>query len=237
MLWLRLSKFLKIVCDPFLLSALIKGVIAGVEHKSILRTLSLDYVVDVGANRGQFALIVRKVFPSAKIISFEPLNEAADAFQRIFSDDQDVELYPFALGKEKKTSIIHVTKDDDSSSLLPVSKKQTSIFPMAVEIETREVVILPLSDIIKSQIPAASLLKMDVQGFELDVLKGCEGVLQKFRYLYIECSFIELYEGQPLVSDIIAWLDGRGFHIQGIHNVYYQKDGTAVQADFLFFRE
>ena len=235
MLWLRLKKLSQIIRDPFLILALLKGAAAGVEHKFVLQNLSCECVVDVGANRGQFALIARKVFPLAKIHSFEPLEEPAQIFKKIFSNDPNVTLYPYAIGREKTTATIHITKDDDSSSLLPITKTQSNMFPGATEKETRQVNVLPLSQALgTTSIPPASLLKIDVQGFELGVLQGCEDVLDKFSYLYIECSFIELYEGQALAHQIISWLEQRNFILSGIHNLYYEKNGRAIQGDFLF---
>jgi FkbM family methyltransferase len=235
MFWLRLTKLINIMIDPFLLSALLKGAVAGVEHKAVLRNLECECVLDIGANRGQFALISRKVFPLAKIYSFEPLEEPAQIFQKIFNNEPNVILYPFAIGREKTTATIHITKDDDSSSMLPITKMQSDMFPGAAEKDTRQVMIYPLSELIDpASIPSASLLKIDVQGFELDVLQGCEDILQKFSHLYIECSFIELYEGQALAHQIIAWLEERNFGLSSIHNLYYGKNGLAVQGDFLF---
>ncbi len=235
MFWLRLMKLSQAILNPFLFSALLKGAAAGIEHKFVLQNLSCECVVDVGANRGQFALIARQVFPLAKIHSFEPLEEPAQIFKRIFSNDPNVTLHPCAIGREKTVSTIHVTMDDDSSSMLPITKTQSSMFPGATEKETRQVTVLPLSQALGDiSIPSASLLKIDVQGFELDVLQGCEDILDKFSHLYIECSFIELYEGQALAHQIIAWLEQRRFILIGVYNMYYEKNGAAVQGDFLF---
>lgn len=235
MFWLRLMKLNQIILDPFLFSALLKGAVAGVEHRLVLQGLGCECVVDVGANRGQFALIARKVFPQASIHSFEPLEEPAKIFEKIFTNDARVTLYPYAIGREKTSSTIHVTKDDDSSSMLPITETQSTMFPGATEKETRQVTILPLSQALgATSIPPASLLKIDVQGFELEVLKGCEDILNRFLHLYIECSFIELYEGQALAHQIISWLEQRNFVLSGIHNMYYEKNGRAVQGDFLF---
>jgi len=235
MFWTRLKKLSKIITDPFLVSALLKGAAAGTEHGSALRGLNLDLIVDVGANRGQFALIARKVFPLAKIHSFEPLEEPAQIFKRIFGGDPNVTLHICAIGREKTTATIHITRDDDSSSLLPVTKLQSGLFTGATEKETRQVPVLPLSQALGGAvIPPASLLKIDVQGFELEVLKGCEDILRKFSHLYIECSFIELYEGQALAHEVISYLDQFGFALTGVYNLYYEKNGMAVQGDFLF---
>ncbi len=235
MFWLRLMKLSQIILDPFLISALINGTAAGIEHRMVLERLNFDFIVDVGANRGQFALISRKIFPRAKIHSFEPLAEPAQIFKKIFSNDPNVTLYPYAIGREKTTATIHVTKDDDSSSLLPITKTQSSMFSGATEKETRQVTVLPLSQALgDTSIPPASLLKIDVQGFELEVLQGCGDILNKFSHLYIECSFIELYKGQALAHQIISWLEQRNFVLSGVHNLYYEKNGRAIQGDFLF---
>jgi FkbM family methyltransferase len=238
MFWLRLIKLRKILFDPFLFSALLKGAAAGVEHRLVLQSLDCNCVVDVGANRGQFALIARNVFPQAKILSFEPLEEPARIFNKIFGSDPNVTLHICAIGREKTTATIHITRDDDSSSLLPITKTQSSMFPGATEKEMRQVTVLPLSQALGATfIPPASLLKIDVQGFELDVLQGCEDILNKFSHLYIECSFIELYEGQALAHQVISWLEQRNFILSDVHNLYYEKNGGAVQGDFLFTQE
>jgi FkbM family methyltransferase len=237
MFWLRLKKLCQIIADPFLASALIKGTAAGTEHGSVLERLNFDFIVDVGANRGQFALISRKIFPKTEIHSFEPLEEPIRTFKRIFDGDPHVTLHTCAIGPEPGTATIHVTRDDDSSSLLPITKMQAEIFPGAVEKETRQVSVLPLSQALGGIfIESASLLKIDVQGFELEVLRGCEDIINGFSHLYIECSFIELYEGQALAHQVIAWLGERGFVLSSIHNLCYGKNGLAIQADFLFSR-
>jgi FkbM family methyltransferase len=235
MFLLRLKKLFQIVQDPRLISALLKGTAAGMEHARVLENLDCEYVVDVGANRGQFALVTRKVFPKARILSFEPLAEPVQNFKSIFAQDPLVTLYPFAVGCERTTAAIHITKDDDSSSLLPVMKIQSDLFPGAVERGIREIAVYPLSDILDpASIPPGSLLKIDVQGYELDVLRGCGDILHKFSHLYVECSFMELYEGQALAHQVIAWLQERGFVLWSVHNLYYARSGLAVQGDFLF---
>ena len=221
--------------DPYFVSALIKGTAAGTEHRSVLGSLNFDFIVDVGANRGQFALISRKVFPKARIYSFEPLEEPAQIFKKIFGNDPNVTLHTCAIGREKTSATIHITRANDSSSMLPVTKTQSDMFPGAIEQETRQVNVYPLSQLLDpASIPPASLLKIDVQGFELEVLQGCEDILQMFSHLYIECSFIELYAGQALAYQVIAWLAERNFVLSSVHNLYYGRNGMAVQGDFLF---
>ena len=94
-----------------------------------------------------------------------------------------------------------------------------------------------LADFVSAgDIKAPAMLKLDVQGFELEALRGCEDLLECFSYVYAECSFVELYTGQALADEVILWLRERNFHLRGVYNVFYDKKGQAIQGDFLFKR-
>ena len=73
-----------------------------------------------------------------------------------------------------------------------------------------------------------------MQGYELPVLHGCESLLSRFSHVYVECSFVELYEGQALAAEVIDFLRQRGFDLLGAHSVQYDARGRAIQADLLF---
>jgi FkbM family methyltransferase len=192
-------------------------------------------VVDIGANRGQFALVARHCFPEARILSFEPLPGPSRTFQRVFAGDPSVILHPVAIGPERGETTIHLSARDDSSSLLPISSLQNTLFPGTAEAGTATVTVGPLSDFVAAEeIEPPALLKLDVQGFELQVLRGCEDLLDRFALVYAECSFVELYLGQALADEVIAWLHERGFGLRGVYNMTYDRRGRAIQADFLF---
>ena len=194
-------------------------------------------VVDIGANRGQFALMSRYSFPTAKIISFEPLPKPAALFQKVFSEDNNTIFHLAAIGSKSEQSLMHVSAKDDSSSLLPISSLQEKIFPGTNEIDTVNVRVALLEDFIdESNIVEPALLKLDVQGYELEALLGCSSLLHKFKWVYCECSFVELYEEQKLAADVIDWLSNKGYQLKGIYNPIYEHNGQAVQADFLFLR-
>ncbi len=213
-------------------------VAAGVEHARVLRNLGpVATVVDIGANRGQFALAARHCFPQARIVSFEPLAGPAALYRAVFAGDDRARLVEAAVGPEPGEATIHVSARDDSSSLLPITARQNALFPGTAEVGTATIRVARLAD----EVPAAdrvasALLKLDVQGFELPALAGCEGVLEHFAWVYVECSFMELYAGQSLADEVIAWLRERGLRLAGVYNMSYDSDGRAVQADFLFGR-
>ena len=122
--------------------------VAGVEHKNVLWNLICKYVIDVGANRGQFVLVSSMLFPEAKIFSIEPLREPAEIFSIFFSGNSNVLLFQCAIGWRAKKGLIHITKDDNSSSLLPISDYQTQLYPNTTEKENREIEIRRLAGVI-----------------------------------------------------------------------------------------
>ena len=192
-------------------------------------------VVDVGANRGQFSLVARHCFPEAMIVAFEPLSGPAGCYRRVFGGDSRVSLHQHALGSQQAVTTMHVSCRDDSSSLLPMTPRQRNIFPGTGESGTTVVSVGRLVDSIRaSELKPPAMLKLDVQGYELEALRGCEELLDSFSYVYAEGSFVEVYEGQVLADDLIAWLRRHAYRLSGVYGVVYDDRGRAVQADMLF---
>jgi len=218
-----------------LLTALLRHrVLAGTEHRYVLAQ-RINTIVDIGANRGQFALAAREYCPTATIFSFEPLQEPAAVYCEVFAGDRGATLHRVAIGPSVESKQMHISARDDSSSLLLISPAQVANFPGTEEIGTQDVLVSPLDKFISSEdLVRPALLKLDVQGFELEALLGCESLLDNFDVIYCECSYVELYSGQKLASDIVAWLSLRGFELTGIYNPVYADSGQALQADFMF---
>jgi hypothetical protein len=80
-------------------------------------------------------------------------------------------------------------------------------------------------------------LKLDVQGGELDALYGAEQLLQSVDAVLIEASFVELYEGQPLVGDVFDYLRSRRFSCVGVWSITYGRAKECLWGDFLFARD
>jgi FkbM family methyltransferase len=235
---IKVGKLAAILLSPCYQARLLRHrVAAGVEHARVLSGLDCRTVVDIGANRGQFALVARQCQPHARVISFEPLPAAAAKFRAVFAGDDRVTLHEVAIGPAPGNATIHVSKRDDSSSLLPISSTQVALFPGTEEVATATVRVAPLREFIPaSDTKPPALLKLDVQGFELEALRGCEDLLDRFAYVYAECSFVELYVGQPMADEVIAWLREHAFKLHGKYNTVHDRDGRAIQADMLFAR-
>lgn len=231
-----LKKLVRVLFRPRYRSAFLRTrVAASVEHDDVLADLMLDTVVDIGANRGQFALCARRLYPQARIYSFEPLSKPAATFRKVFKDDPKTRLFEKAVGPTPGSATMHVSRWDVSSSLLPFAQAQHDNFPLTEEATTEDVSIVQLSDCIsEGDIAGTALLKIDVQGFELSAIEGCASLLSKFQYVYVEASFITLYVGQPLAADIVKKLHASGFRLVCVANLSHGKSRRPIQGDFLF---
>jgi FkbM family methyltransferase len=232
------AKILRVLRVPEYRSALLRaGVFASTEHDAIIAGLGLDTVVDIGANRGQFALCVRRHYPKAEIFSFEPLQKPAGRYRKLFKDDPHAHLIDKAIAAQSSSAVMHVSRWDVSSSLLPIAQAQHDNFPFTEESARETVSLAPLSACLDTRsINGTALLKLDVQGYELSALHGCEDSLDRFNYVYVEASFIELYVGQALASAVIGYLLARGFKLTCVANLTNGKAKRPIQADFLFSR-
>lgn len=234
----RLDKLTQAILSKRSLQILLRHqVLMGAEHRNVL-SKHLNTIVDIGANRGQFALAARQWVPQAQVIAFEPLSIPAAIFRRVFAADNHVVLHQTAIGPESTMRHMHISARDDSSSLLPISSLQTALFPGTEEVAVAEVRVAPLDEFVSAaDLQSPAMLKLDVQGFEFDALRGCESLLGHFEWIYCECSFVELYSSQKLAWEIIDWLSARGFYLAGMFNPAYGHRGQAIQADFLFSRK
>jgi FkbM family methyltransferase len=232
----RSAKLLAILKVTSYRTALLRhGVAAAVEHQSALGALKLRTVIDVGANRGQFSLFARHCYPGANLISLEPLSAPAARFRKVFAGERRVTLHHAALGLNSGQATMYVSGHDDSSSLLPITAEQERLFPGTEAVATETVRIGPLSEFVgRESIDEPAMLKLDVQGYELEALNACEDLLDTFTYICAEGSFVELYQQQVLAGDLISWLHEHGYDLVRVYGTVSDKSGRAIQADMLF---
>ena len=234
----RLSKLGRILRLRSFRSALRFGVAAAIEHETLIRALPISALIDVGANKGQFSLLVRAHHPHVPIHAFEPLDEAAGVFERLFAGDANVTLHRCAAGPAEGEAEINISGHADSSSLLPISDLQDRSFPGTATVASRKIRIRRIDDVLEGMtLPAPLLIKLDVQGFELEALKGMPRLLAAADYVYAELSFFPLYDGQPLAAEVIGWLSDQGLRLAFINDVSRTQRGVPAQADVLFARE
>lgn len=235
----KILKFARLTRSTIYLKGLFYGVGAAIEHEPILAFLdrqSISDVVDIGANKGQFSLLCRRWLPGAQIIAFEPIPKPAEQFHSVFKQDAKVRLIQAAIGPVSVELDMHVSKAVDSSSLLPIGRIQSELFPGTEESHLERVTVAPLDTFVThEELSNKTFLKIDVQGYELEVLKGCTSLLDRFFAIYVECSFVELYDGQALAHEVIDLLHTRGFYLARIGLMTFDEKGMSVQGDFCFY--
>ena len=231
----KARKLGRTVANPSYRWALLLGVVAGVEHDSDPLPGDLRMIVDVGANRGQFALVAARRWPSAVLICVEPLVKPRKTLRRALRRHRLLQVIDAAASDASGAAFLHVSRSDDSSSLRAITARQTHFFPGTEEVGTVSVRTVRLDEVITiSAHERPALLKIDVQGGELDVLHGATGLLSMIDFVLVESSFTELYSGQALADDVIRFLHSEGFALSTVLAPTLGRDGVVVQADLLF---
>jgi len=217
--------------------ALRTGILPATEHIGLFRQQSFDTVLDVGANKGQFAVLAAALCPNAVIHSFEPLNDCYAKLFEMTKKYPNIRTYRYALGSQDEEVDFEVSRYPASSSVLRMNDVHVAEYPGTQTDRVIKVRVQTLDSVAPSlNVRGKILIKLDVQGFELEVLHGAHRFLQQVEYVYLEASFLELYEGQPLAADIIDFLRQRGFKMEKVFYVSHGRSGQPVQADILFRR-
>src|SRR5436305_6541647 len=154
----------------------------------LLADEGIDVVLDVGAHDGSWARSLRRSGYDGRIVSFEPLAEPAG------ERDPRWEWQMLALGDRDGTAVFHVSANRKSSSLMPMADLHVRHAPDSQVVETRDVRVARLDSLDVLQPDEWAYLKLDVQGGELDVLRGAEQTLPRVRVVEAELSAAELYE-------------------------------------------
>jgi FkbM family methyltransferase len=232
----RIQKLLFSLVRPSCWQAFAIGVAPSIEHIPMLRSLDIDGIIDVGANRGQFSLACRIALPGKPIVAFEPIPAEARKYRSIHGATKNIALIETALGDATGEARLHLSQSADSSSLLAIGKRQTDLFPGTREVDVITVPVERLDNLASNwQGRTRQLLKLDVQGFELNVLRGGAETLKSCAFVYAECSEEALYEGQALRPEVSGYLAMHGFKEFARYNATF--DGVQlVQADYLYVR-
>jgi FkbM family methyltransferase len=187
-------------------------------------------VVDIGSAKGYWTLNAAWRWKSAEFFMIDPLAESEPDLKKICEDPRFHYILS-AVGKEPGELLMNVTPDCDGSSLLE--------FPNPVADRQRRVPIETLDRLIESgRIKPPQFVKLDVQGFEMNVLEGGAKLFESAEVFIIEVNFFEFMPGCPRVQDIITYMAGRGFYpfdFAGFLRRPHEND--LGQADIVFVRK
>ena len=196
-------------------------------------------VLDIGANVGQFAIAVAKLFPDVRVHSFEPIPECFSKLRQNVSKLRNVSVYQIALGDTMGETICHVNSHSQSSSILPLAPEHRKAFPDAREIKQVPIKIATMDCIFAEKtLEPPVLLKLDVQGYEATVLRGGIDTLKRIEYVVAETSFKPLYQGESLFMELVMLMQSCGFQfVRPVGWLSNPKNGEVLQMDALFVRQ
>lgn len=207
-------------------------------RKRLFRKLGTDLVLDVGANRGQYATELRQEGYAGKIVSFEPIPLCIERLRALAARDPSWQVEPVALGSLTGERSFHISENLASSSFFKVLERSTRAAECTRQVHTIQVQERPLDAYRDSLVGRVSThLKLDTQGAELEVLRGATQILPSISSLECEFSLTPLYEGQPLIHDVLPFLAEQGFRPTWFERGFYDQEGQMLQLDGLFVRE
>jgi FkbM family methyltransferase len=217
-----------------------------VTEQNILRPLfqrrEFTFVLDVGANAGQYGLLVRSCGHRGPIISFEPLTAPHEKLVACAASDP---LWTVAeraaLGARAGRATMNVAGNSVSSSLLSMNARHLDAAPHSAFVGTETIDVVALDDCIERYVAARKrgFMKIDTQGYEMEVLRGAHRSLsEKIDVVQTELSLVELYAGQPLMLEVCNFLKQYNFNLR--HIIPGLKDpvgGGLLQLDGIFAKD
>ncbi|MDB2334728.1 FkbM family methyltransferase [Planktomarina temperata] len=203
---------------------------------AILKMLDVKFVVDIGANEGQYATEIRRLGYRNHICSVEPLSDAHKKLtSRAHHDDKWTVYDRIAIGVGNGESLINITENSVSSSLLEVQQDHLNACEASRIIRREMVNVVGINefwDTIKTS-PSETFIKFDIQGFEYELLKAFKG-LSELKAIQIECSFANLYEDSGSYIDIICFLQRIGFKAWAVMPGFTDNaTGRTLQCDII----
>ncbi len=183
-------------------------------------------IFDVGAHSGEFTKLCRSVWPAAKLTCFEVLPHRVQELRRWCEQDGNADVIESLLGAEKKDAV-RLHEMETASSVLEEHISQAAqvrLYPMQT-----------IDAVVASRVAAPNLLKLDVQGYELEVLKGAQSTLAQISAIIAEVNLIDIHKDVPLLDDLVIFLRETGFVAYDICGLTRRPlDQALWQADFIF---
>jgi len=207
----------------------------------LLKTYGIEVVLDVGANIGQYAKMLRyELGYSGFIHSFEPMKAEFSELQRAARGDPLWKVVNCGLGDAEAEMTINVAGNSASSSLLPASARLLSVAPQIAYVGKQKVHIRTL-DTIYSELHLEGhrvYLKIDAQGYESMILKGAQQSLQHIGTVQLEMALTPMYEGELLFDTYLPMMRGNGYNLVHIIPGFWDRTtGELLEVDGVFHRE
>jgi FkbM family methyltransferase len=219
----------------------VKGIenISETPFKSIIRNLNesrVTSVLDVGANVGQFGLDFRRHGFEGLIVSYEPVRETFESLSQTTKQHQPWKAFQIGLGAAESEGTINISGNAGlSSSILEMGSLHLENFPESATVAKQDISISTIDKQLEilGLRPQEIILKIDVQGFEAEVLQGASQSLSKIPLCFLEVSITPLYEGEVSFLPILIELSKYGHEVVDVFRGIKARDGRLLQLDIL----
>lgn len=199
------------------------------------RGLHCTSIIDVGANRTKWSRLGKRIYPNAHFYLIEPQIEMKKKLDQFCQEFSNTSYFLAGAGAKKETLTLTINDDLDGSSFLPKPDDN-----LKKDGKQREIEIIAIDDLITSgQIKIPELIKLDIQGFELEALKGAEKTFGKTEVYILEVSLFSFSDvpGMPILSDVINFMLERDYVVYDMGSFMYRPlDGALAQCDICFVK-
>ena len=205
----------------------------------ILQHYKFDLVFDIGANAGQYARELRALGYKGKIISFEPQSKAYSALAKSAENDPEWQAFNCAIGNKNEQSTINISENSGSSSLYDINDISIEAQPDTRYIGKETIQVKRLDSVFPDFYTGNQqvFLKIDTQGYEMNVLEGGLDALQHANGLQIEMSLFPVYRNSELFNEMLAYINDKGFRLVHIKPGFtHPETGLMLQLDAIFLR-
>ena len=204
-----------------------------------MQDLNIETVLDIGANVGQFGLDLRRHGFKGTIFSFEPIAEVALRLEGTAKRNPPWQVISLALGSKSELRQIHVARNSGlSSSFLEMLPAHLDAFPNSATASIQEVKVVTLDQITQDLgiDLDKTLIKIDVQGLESEVIAGGQSTISKVPLCYFEASILPLYRGEASILELLQEFSILGHKIIDLFRGVTDKSGNLLQVDILTSR-
>ena len=204
-----------------------------------LKNLKISTVIDIGANVGEFTNIFNELFPLSEIHAFEPIPECFNKLNERVGDYTNIKTYNIGLGSQEGELNLNKSSHDPASSFREMADLHKKNYPHSSESVELKVPIQRLDDVFKStNLDNNIFIKIDVQGFEDEVIKGGIETFGRAKVIIVESSYQKLYENEPLFHGIYLLLQPLGFEFMGsLKQSKFHVDESFLQGDCIFIKK
>ena len=190
-------------------------------------------IVDGGANKGNMIDIFIAQYRAPIIYAFEPIPDLVKKLKEKYRSMENIHVYQKALGSSNSTIPFNILNYQNASSVFKPGRWNYKYHQEKMNVEeTIQVEQVRLDDVLKGK--AVDIIKLDLQGYELEALKGMENLLDNIKIIDTEIEFVHMWENQPLFADIDICLRKHGFRLLNLYELWTHHDGQLSAGDAVY---